>query len=39
MKKVGDKLAKAINDQSLTLQKIQAPNMKVLKLIILMFIL
>ncbi|XP_075230606.1 structural maintenance of chromosomes protein 1A-like [Lycorma delicatula] len=31
VKKVGDKLAKAINDQSLTLQKIQAPNMKAIQ--------
>ncbi|KAG8303432.1 Structural maintenance of chromosomes protein 1B [Homalodisca vitripennis] len=28
VKKYGDKLAKAISDASLTLQKIQAPNMK-----------
>lgn len=29
VKKYGDKLSKAISDASLTLQKIQAPNMKV----------
>lgn len=31
VKKVADKLAKAISDQSLTLQKIQAPNMKAIQ--------
>uniref|UniRef100_A0A0A9YLV3 Structural maintenance of chromosomes protein n=1 Tax=Lygus hesperus TaxID=30085 RepID=A0A0A9YLV3_LYGHE len=31
VKKVGDKLAKHISDQSLTLQRIQAPNMKALE--------
>lgn len=31
VKKVGDKLAKAISDSSLTLQKIQAPNMKAIQ--------
>lgn len=32
VKKYGDKLAKSISDASLTLQKIQAPNMKVMNL-------
>ncbi|RZF46730.1 hypothetical protein LSTR_LSTR002593 [Laodelphax striatellus] len=31
VKKIGDKLAKAISDQSLQLQKIQAPNMKAIQ--------